>query len=126
MCAPWPSRRSIHRVPDIPVIRTFAMARYLSCVRHLPTILLLLSFPAGAIGYAVTVKVMTAILPGTSNDLIILLAALFVAGLVMLPFLIPFFDRKAKQDLAAYRADHPDADPGAVPDDTVPDREEAP
>ena len=28
---------------------------------------------------------------------------LFVAGLVMLPFLIPFFDRKAKADLAAYR-----------------------
>jgi hypothetical protein len=27
---------------------------------------------------------------------------LFVAGLVMLPFLIPFFDRKAKQDLAEY------------------------
>ena len=95
-------------------------------MRHLPTILLFLSFPAGAIGYAVTVQVMTAILPGTSNDLIILLAALFVAGLVMLPFLIPFFDRKAKQDLAAYRADHPETDPGAIPDDTAPDREESP
>jgi hypothetical protein len=34
----------------------------------------------------------------------ILLVPLFVAGLVMMPFLIPFFDRKAKQDLAAYRA----------------------
>jgi hypothetical protein len=82
-------------------------------VRHLPTILLLLSFPAGAIGYAVTVQVMTALLPGKSNDLIILLVALFVAGLVMLPFLIPFFDRKAKQDLAAYRLEHPESEHAA-------------
>ena len=84
-------------------------------MRHLPTILLPLSFPAGAIGYAVTVQVMTAILPGTSNDLIILLAALFVAGLVMLPFLIPFFDRKAKQDLAEYRRTQAAAGPPSGP-----------
>jgi hypothetical protein len=95
-------------------------------VRHLPTVLLLLSFPAGAIGYAVAVQVMTAVLHGPSNVVIILLAALFVAGLVMLPFLIPFFDRKAKQDLAAYRIDHPAAEPGAIPDDAPPDLEERP
>ena len=95
-------------------------------MRNLPTILLLLSFPAGVIGYALTVQVMTAILPGTSNDLIILLAALFVAGLVMLPFLIPFFDRKAKQDLASYRSEHPATDAGAVPDEAAPDGEELP
>jgi hypothetical protein len=28
---------------------------------------------------------------------------LLVGGLFMMPFLIPFFDRKAKQDLEAYR-----------------------
>ena len=94
-------------------------------MRNLPTILLLLSFPAGAIGYAVTVQVMTAILPGTSNDLIILLAALFVAGLVMLPFLIPFFDRRAKQDLAAYRAEHPETEAVGAPENAAPDRDES-
>ena len=82
--------------------------RYLSDVRHLPTILFLLSLPAGAIAYALTVQILTATLPGQSNEVLILLAALFVAGLVMLPFLIPFFDRKAKRDLAAYRSEHPD------------------
>lgn len=89
-------------------------------MRHLPTILLMLSLPAGAIAYTLTVQVMTATLPGHSNDVLILLVALFVAGLVMLPFLIPFFDRKAKQDLVAYRSEHPgaSADPAApVPDE---------
>jgi undecaprenyl pyrophosphate phosphatase UppP len=77
-------------------------------VRHLPTILFVLSLPAGAIAYALTVQVLTSMLPAKSNDVLILLIALFVAGLVMLPFLIPFFDRKAKRDLAAYRSAHPD------------------
>ena len=91
-------------------------------MRNLPTILLLLSFPAGAVGYAVTVQVMTALLPGQDHDLIVLLVALFVAGLVMLPFLIPYFDRRAKQDLAAYRSEHPatpDGQPEQPPKDQV-------
>ena len=77
-------------------------------LRHLPTILLVLSFPAAVIAYSLTVQVMTATLSGRSNDVLVLLVSLFVAGLVMLPFLIPFFDRKAKRDLAAYRSEHPD------------------
>jgi hypothetical protein len=32
----------------------------------------------------------------------VLFVPLFVAGLCMLPFLVPFIDRKAKQDLAAH------------------------
>ncbi len=93
-------------------------------MRHLPTILLVLSFPAGAIAYALTVQVLTAMLPGQSNDVLILLVALFVAGLVMLPFLIPFFDRKAKRDLAAYRSDHPavETDPAPTAEDETPSR----
>lgn len=94
-------------------------------MRNLPTILLVLSFPAGAIGYALTVQVLTAVLPGTSNDVIILLVALFVAGLVMLPFLIPFFDRKAKQDLATYRTEHPETEQAAAPDDSTADQDES-
>ena len=43
---------------------------------------------------------------------------LLIGGLCMLPFLIPFFDRKAKQDLAAYRASQASAaDPDSKPED---------
>ena len=78
-------------------------------MRHLPTFLLVVSLQVGAIAYNLTVQVITA-LSGRSADVLTLVAALFVAGLVMLPFLIPFFDRKAKQDLAAYRSQHPEAE----------------
>jgi hypothetical protein len=82
-------------------------------MRSLPTILLVLSLPAGAIGYLVGVRLLEAVLPDAAQGLVPFVA-LFIAGLVMLPFLIPFVDRKAKQDLAAYRASQPqdpDADP---------------
>ena len=91
-------------------------------MRHLPTILLLLALPVGAVAYNLTVQVMSATMPGESNTVLILLAALFVAGLVMLPFFIPFFDRKAKQDLASYRSSHPEGpvDPGEPTQDEDP------
>ena len=66
-----------------------------------PTILLVLSLPVGAIAYVVATGVVTSIWP--NEGFIILIVPLFFAGLAMLPFLIPFFDRKAKEDLAAYR-----------------------
>lgn len=69
----------------------------------MPTILLLLAFPAGAVGYLVGAAVLGAVLPAALQGLVPF-AALLVAGLLMLPLLIPFFDRKAKADLAAYRA----------------------
>jgi len=73
-------------------------------MRSLPTILLILSFPAGAIAYVVAAQVLAGLpLDKGIRDFLVLLAPLFVAGLVMLPFLIPFFDRKAKADLAEYR-----------------------
>jgi hypothetical protein len=68
----------------------------------MPTILLVLSFPAGAIAYVVAARVLAALpLNEGLQGFLVLFAPLFVAGLVMLPFLIPFFDRKAKEDLAA-------------------------
>ena len=71
----------------------------------LPTILLVLSLPVGAVAYTVAVRVLGSVpVPAGAEVLVTLLVPLFVAGLVMMPFLIPFFDRKAKQDLAAYRA----------------------
>ena len=73
-------------------------------MRYLPNILLVLSLPAGMLGWAVATAVMTALLPGLAQTILMLFVPLLVAGLFMLPFLVPFFDRKAKQDLAAYRS----------------------
>lgn len=81
-------------------------------MRSLPTILLILSLPVGAIAYAVAVRVLEALpLPEGVQGFLVLFGPLFIAGLVMLPFLVPFFDRKAKQDLAEYRQSQ---DPGAT------------
>ena len=74
-------------------------------MRYLPTILLVLSLPVGILGYTIAVDVLGSIaLPTDAKSFVVLFVPLLVAGLVMLPFLIPFFDRKAKADLAAYRA----------------------
>lgn len=70
---------------------------------HLPEILLVLSLPAGAIGYALATRVLVFLLPGAAQGILVLFVPLLVAGLCMLPFLVPFFDRKAKQDLEAHR-----------------------
>jgi hypothetical protein len=73
-------------------------------VPSLPTILLLLSFPAGALAYVVATWFLARLpLDDGLQDFLVLFAPLFVAGLVMLPFLIPFFDRKARADLAEHR-----------------------
>ena len=73
-------------------------------MRSLPTVLLILSLPAGAIAYVVATRILSSLdLPNGLQQFLILIAPLFVAGLVMVPFLIPFFDRKAKADLAEHR-----------------------
>ena len=102
-------------------------------MRSLPTVLLVLSLPAGAVGYALAVQVLEAMgLADAAQGLVALFVPLFVAGLVMLPFLIPFFDRKAKADLAAYRASQAaagietasgaaDGETHETPDDDAPD-----
>lgn len=73
-------------------------------MRFLPNVLLVLSLPAGFIGYGVGVQMISGLpLPKEIQDILIVFGPLFIAALFMVPFLIPFFDRKAKQDLAAYR-----------------------
>jgi hypothetical protein len=71
-----------------------------------PTLLAILSLPAAAIGYAVTAAVLTSVLPSNEGlgELLLIFVPLFVAGLCMVPFLIPFLDRMAKRDLEAHRA----------------------
>jgi hypothetical protein len=91
-------------------------------MRSLPTILLVFALPAGAVGYFVGARVLEAVLPAGLEGLVPF-AALLIAGLAMLPFLIPFVDRKAKQDLAAYRATK-DTDADSDGDQAPPANEE--
>jgi hypothetical protein len=74
-------------------------------MRHLPTILLVFALPAGIVGYAIGASLVTALLPGETLGILGAFVALFVAGLCMVPFLVPFIDRKAKADLASHRRD---------------------
>ena len=81
-------------------------------MRMLPTILLILSFPAGAVAYVATQRVLEGMtLPGGAEGFLVLIVPLFVAGLVMLPFLIPYFDRKAKEALAEHARSQASAAP---------------
>ena len=70
------------------------------------TVLAILSLPTAAIGYAVTAAILTSVLPPREGlaDLLLIFVPLLVAGLCMVPFLIPFVDRMAKRDLEAHRA----------------------
>ncbi len=73
-------------------------------MRYLPNALLVLALPAGLLGYLLGTAVMTALpLPEAVGGLLVVFAPLFVAGLFMVPFVVPFIDRKARQDLAAHR-----------------------
>ena len=85
-----------------------------------PTLLAILSLPAAAIGYAVTATILTSALPREGlAELLVIFLPLFVAGLCMVPFLIPFVDRMAKRDLEAHRA-------AAAAADHAPPRTDAP
>ena len=69
------------------------------------TILAILALPAGAIGYAVASAILSGLAPiGETRDLLLRIVPLLVGGLCMVPFLLPVFDRVAKRDLAARRA----------------------
>jgi len=85
-----------------------------------PTILAFLSLPAGAVAYVITGQLVTSLLPNDgTRAFLVLVVPLFVAGLVMMPFLIPFFDRKARQDLAEHariQASTAVPDDGSMPD----------
>jgi hypothetical protein len=71
--------------------------------RQLPTILLVLSLPAGIVGYAIGAALVSALMPVQTTGLVGAFVALFIAGLCMVPFIVPALDRKAKEDLAAHR-----------------------
>src|SRR3954469_5090657 len=85
--------------------------------RNVPTILLALSLPAGLLGYLLGGRLVAAVAPGST--LVELFVPLFIAGLCMMPFLVPWLDRRAKADLAAIRALREDAPHGPPRPDPV-------
>jgi len=67
--------------------------------------LLVLSLPAGLAGYLIGGWLVAALpLPAGLVGIAQLFIPLFIAGLCMVPFLAPAFDRMAKRDLAALEA----------------------
>ena len=74
-------------------------------MRYLVPALLVLSLPAGVVGYLIGGWLVAALpLPTGLVGIAQLFIPLFVAGLCMVPFLAPAFDRMAKRDLAALEA----------------------
>ena len=70
-----------------------------------PTILAILSLPAGAVGYVVSSALLSSLsLPPGLGDLLLIFVPLLIAGLCMVPFIAPALDRQAKRDLEAHRA----------------------
>jgi sorbitol-specific phosphotransferase system component IIBC len=72
--------------------------------KHLPDILALLSVPVGIAAYIVTGTILQAIAPGLAPTFVGLFVPLFAAGICIIPFVAPWFDRRAKADLAAIQA----------------------
>ena len=90
----------------------------------MPTVLLVLSFPAAAVAYALTAQALEWMdLSGDGREILMLFVPLFVAGLVMMPFLIPYIDRKAKEDLATITRQRAEAGGSGRPADGPPSPE---
>jgi hypothetical protein len=87
------------------------------------SVLVVLALIASVIGYLVTSSVMAGLdLPDGARTILLLVVPLAVAGLCMVPFVIPVFDRMAKRDLAAHRAAQAaqGIQPAADPDESPP------
>ena len=70
-------------------------------MRFVRPVLLVLSLPAGVLGYSIGAALMAAVSIGQPiQGVLDLFVPLFVGGLFMVPFLAPFFDAMAKRDLA--------------------------
>ena len=70
-------------------------------MRFVRPVLLVLSLPAGVVGYSIGVALMAAVsIPEPAQGILALFVPLFIGGLCMVPFLVPIFDAMAKRDLA--------------------------
>ena len=80
--------------------------------------LAILSLPAAVLGYFLSAAILSSLpLPGGLAELVVLFVPVLIAGLCMVPFIIPIVDRQAKRDLAAHRASMA-AEEGTAPKDT--------
>lgn len=85
-------------------------------------ILAILSLPAAVAGYFISRAILSSLpLPGGLADAVLLFVPLLVAGLCMVPFIIPIVDRQAKRDLEAHRAASQVADTDAADPDSSQD-----
>lgn len=83
-------------------------------MRYLPEALLILAAPVGVAGYLLGGAIMGAIpAPEPIHGFLVAFGPLLVAGICILPLLIPFFDRMAKRDLAAAPSRQTDGAPAA-------------
>jgi hypothetical protein len=73
--------------------------------RHLPDILAVLSLPVGLGAYLLVGSLLAAVAPSLATTVVGLFVPLFAAGLAMIPLVAPWFDRRAKADLAQIRAE---------------------
>ena len=81
-------------------------ARTIEPVKVGSIVLVILALVAAVVGYAAAVAVLSALaLPKGLADLLTLFVPVFIAGLCMVPFVAPLFDRMAKRDLEAHRAE---------------------
>ena len=80
--------------------------------------LAILSLPAAVLGYFLSAALLSSLpLPGGLAELVVLFVPVLIAGLCMVPFIIPIVDRQAKRDLEAHRASMA-AEEGTTPKDT--------
>jgi hypothetical protein len=80
------------------------IARTIERVKAGPIVLVILSLVAAVVGYAAAVAVLSALpLPNGLTD-VLTLSLPVIAGLCMVPFVMPLLDRMAKRDLEAHRA----------------------
>ena len=80
--------------------------------------LAILSLPAAVLGYFLSAALLSSLpLPGGLAELVVLFVPVLIAGLCMVPFIIPIVDRQAKRDLEAHRASMA-AEEGTLPKDT--------
>jgi hypothetical protein len=94
-------------VSHAPTIRhrTARPPGYDGLVQILRPLLLILALPAGVLGYSLGGALVAALpLPAALEGIVGLFLPLFIGGLFMAPFVVPFLDQMAKRDLAAIQA----------------------
>jgi hypothetical protein len=82
--------------------------------RRLPDLLAILSLPAGLGAYLLTGSLISAVAPSLATTIVGLFVPLFAAGIVMIPFIAPWFDRRAKADLARIRTQRDEESDGST------------